>query len=41
MKMVMVEDTDVRMMFRGDDEHGYVYISCKDNITTHVSNVVD
>ena len=40
MKMAMVEDTDVRMMFRGNDEHGYVYVSGKDNIGTHVSNDV-
>ena len=40
MKMALVEDTDVSMMFRGNDEHGYVYVSGKDNNAVHVSNDV-
>jgi len=40
MKMAMEEDTDVRKMFRGNDEHSYVYVSGKDNITAHVRNDV-
>jgi len=35
-KMEMEGDSDVRMMFKGNDEHGYVYVSGKDNIAAHV-----
>jgi len=40
MKIAMEGDSDVRMMFKGNNEHGYVYVSGKDNITAHVSNEV-
>jgi len=40
MKMAMEGDTDVRMMFKGNDEHGYVYVSSETNIAVHVSNEV-
>ena len=40
MKMAMEGDTNVRMMFKENDEHGYVYVSGKDNIAAHVSNNV-
>ena len=40
MKMTMEGDSDVRMMFKGNDEHGYVYVSGKDNVAAHVSNEV-
>ena len=40
LKMAVEGDTDVRMMFKGNDEHGYVYVSGKDNIAAHVNNEV-
>jgi len=39
--MAMEVDTNVRMMFKENDENGYVYVSGKDNIVPHVSKDVD
>ena len=41
MIMAMEVNTNVRMMFKENDEHGYVYVSGKDNIVPHVSKDVD
>ena len=38
--MAVDRDTDVRMMFKKNDEHGYVYVSGKDSLVHGVSNVV-
>ena len=40
MKMAMEGDSNVRMMFKGNDEHGFVYVSGKDNVAAHVRNEV-
>ena len=40
MIMAMDEDTDVRMMFKGNAEHGYVYVSGKDSLVCGVNNAV-
>jgi len=38
--MTVDEDTNVRMMFKINDEHGYVYVSGKDSLVHCVSNAV-
>ena len=38
--MAVDGDTDVRMMFKRNDEHGYVYVSGKDSLVPGVSNAV-
>jgi len=40
MIMTVDGDTDVRMMFKRNDEHGYVYVSGKDSMVHGISNVV-
>jgi len=36
MIMAVEEDTDVRMMFKGNDEHGYVYVCNKESVVPRV-----
>jgi len=40
MIMVVDRDINVRMMFKGNDEHKYVYVSGKDNAVRGVTNAV-
>jgi len=39
--MAVDGDTDVRMIFMENDEHGYVYVSGKDSLVHGVSDAVD
>ena len=34
--MAVEGDTDVRMMFKGNNEHGYVYVSNKESVVLRV-----
>ena len=38
--MAVDKDTDVRIMFKGNDEHGYVYVSRKDSLVRSISSVL-
>ena len=41
MIMVVEGDKDVRMMFKGNDEHGYLYAGGKDSLRCCVSKGED
>ena len=40
MTIAVEEDMDVKMMLKGNDEHGYVYVCNKDSVMQHVSKNV-
>jgi len=40
MIMAVEGDTDVRMMFKGNDEHSYVYVCNKESVVSRVSKNV-